>query len=247
MSKFKNAGAGTGSPFKSGRKDDRHVLLYKGVQNGAMTAWLKQANENAEPFFQPTQKFLKENPSQMEELSISAILSRKDETGGQMMQSSTSTFPWRQFVLIIGEKNNTPAKRKQYAEALVTFFNRMATTANYKYVRKVKLGADLTTSPLGPVDTVLLDEDVVGLMLAAYEDTALEEVATHDCIMKTFWTDLAHGKKVVEAAVATEAGEQQEEVADGDEDKEGEGGDEGEDGDGDGEGGDLVDSDQEFE
>ena len=206
ISKFKNAGAEAGSPFTSGKKDDRHVLLYKGVKNGAMVAWLKQAKENAEPFNQPTHKFLKENPDKLEELHIAAILNRRGDDGEKLLQSTTSTFPWRQFILIIGEKNNTPAKRKQYAEALVTFFNSLATSAYYTYVRKVKLGMDLTDTPLGPVDSVLLDDDVVGLMLSAYEGTPLEEVAVHDSIMKTFWTDIAHGREVVEAVVALEAG-----------------------------------------
>jgi hypothetical protein len=201
-SKFKSAGAGVGSPFKSGKKDDRHVLMYEGVQQGVMIAYLKKHNAEEEPFFLHDYKLLNDNPTIMEGLGINAILSRKDgDGGGELMQSPTSTYAWRQFVLIIGESNNTPAKRKEFAEALVNHFNSQATSANYRYVRKVKLGRDFTPRPLLAVDTVLLDEDVIGLMQAAYEDTPLEEVATFDGIMRTFWTDLDHGRDVVAASL----------------------------------------------
>jgi hypothetical protein len=253
ISKFKNAGAEAGSPFRSGKKDDRHKLFYKGVQNGVMVLWLKQGNENAEPFCQPIHKVFREDAGKMVELNICAILNRRGDDGEKMMQSATSEYPWRQFMIITGEKNNTPAKRKEYAEALVTFFNSLATKAHYTFVRKIKIGEDLTANPLETVDTVLLDRDVVGLMLSAYEDTPLEEVVLYDKIMKTFWKDIAHGREVVEAVVATTEGKQQEGVADGDEagDEEGGGGEEGEgeeegdDGEDNGEGGDLVDSDDE--
>ena len=85
---------------------------------------------------------------------------------------------------------------------LVDHFNTQATSANYRYVRKVKLGSDLTPRPLLPVDRVLLDADVVGLVLAAYEGTPLEEIATFDSIMSTFWTDIAHGKNVIAESIA---------------------------------------------
>ncbi|MGL5934882.1 MAG: hypothetical protein ACRCZI_04590 [Cetobacterium sp.] len=202
MSKFKTAGVGFGSPFKSGRKDDRHVLHYQGVQQGVMSAYLEKYNAPEEPFVHHDMKLFKNQPSLMEDLSINAILFRKGPNGGTLMQSSTSSYAWRQFIFIIGENNNTPAKRKDYAEALVRHMNTQATSENYQYVRKIKLGNDLTERPLLPVDTILLDEDVLGLMVAAYEGTPLAEIATYDTIMKSFWTNLAHGKEVVEGALA---------------------------------------------
>ena len=68
----------------------------------------------------------------------------------------------------------------------------------------MKLGSDLSARPLVPVDRVLLDGDVVGLMLAAYESTPLEELATFDTIMRTFWSDIAHGKEVLAESAAPE-------------------------------------------
>jgi hypothetical protein len=207
-SKFKSSPAGFDSPFKSGRKDDRHVLMYEGVHQGLISLYLKKAGEEAEPYFRPDLKFLKENPSKMEELNINAILSRKGTDGDFLPQTPTSQYPWKQFVLIVGENNNTPAKRKQYAEALVRHFNTMATSPTYTYPRKVKLGSDLTQRPLRPVDSVLLDMDVLGFIMAAYEGTRLEKLVKFDGIMKTFWTDLAHGRKVVNGAAALENDEE---------------------------------------
>jgi hypothetical protein len=214
-SKFKSGAAKFDSPFKGGKKDDRNVLLYNGAQNGILTCFLKKPNADEEPYALHDYNLLKESPDLMETLNINAVLSRKDTTSSEnteLMQSPTSTYPWRQFVLLIGENNNTPPRRRQYAQALVDHLNTQATSANYRYVRKVKLGSDLSNRPLVPVDRVLLDGDVVGLMLAAYESTPLEELATYDTIMRTFWTDIAHGREVLAESAAPE-GEAAAEVA----------------------------------
>jgi hypothetical protein len=189
--------------------------VYNGAQNGILTCFLKKPNADEEPYALHDFNLLKESPELMETLNINAVLSRKDTTSSEnreLMQSPTSTYPWRQFVLLIGENNNTPPRRRQYAQALVDHLNTQATSANYRYVRKVKLGSDLSNRPLVPVDRVLLDGDVVGLMLAAYESTPLEELATYDTIMRTFWTDIAHGREVLAESAAPE-GEAAAEVA----------------------------------
>jgi hypothetical protein len=67
----------------------------------------------------------------MENLHINAILPHRDpEADGnqELLQSPTSTYAWRQFVLIIGETNNTPIKRKEFAMTLVDHFNTQATS-----------------------------------------------------------------------------------------------------------------------
>jgi hypothetical protein len=198
ISKFKSGGAQFGSPFKGGRKDDRHVLMYQGVQQGLMVAYLKKANADAEPFLLHDYSLFRENPAIMERLGINAILSRKGDDGEPLMQSSTSTYHWKQFVFIIGENTNTPATRKELAEALVSHFNTQATTTNYQYPKRVKLGDDLTARPLSSVDAVLLDQDVISMMSAAY-DISFEELSTYDPIMRSFWSDIAHGREVVAA------------------------------------------------
>jgi hypothetical protein len=210
-SKFKFGGVKFDSPFKSGKKDDRHVLHYLSVLCGVLVMWLEKYNAKEEPYMHHDFQLLKDNPAIMEQLSINAVLSRKNPDAAaneprELMQSPTSTYPWRQFVLIIGEANNTPARRKTFAQALVAHFNTQATSGNYRFVRKVKLGTDMTPRPMKPVDTVLLDEDVVGLMIAAYENTSLEELSTFDNIMRTFWTNLARGRQVLASTIAAEAG-----------------------------------------
>jgi hypothetical protein len=245
-SKFKSSPAKFDSPFKSGKKDDHHVLMYQGVHQGLMVSWLKKANVDEEPYFLHDHKLLRDNPDKMEELNINAGLSCRGEDGEALMQTPTSTYPWKQFVLIIGENNNTPAKRKEYAAALVSHFNTQATSVNYKYVHNVKLGSDLTQRPLRPVDFVLLDMDVLGLMMAAYEGTPLEELVTFDVIMKTFWTDLPHGREVVNGAAAQVDEENDDEANNNDEEGEGEEHDVDEEGgEGDGDGQALVDTDDE--
>ena len=186
-----------GSPIKVGKKDNRNVLDFEGVDKGVMNAYVKKHNAEEEAFMSYDMRLLNDNPGIMEELGINAILSRKGVDGETAMkQSATSTYNWRQFVFIIGEDDNTPANRKALASKLVAHFNSNANSANYQYPRKIKLGEDLTQSPCRPVDSILLDTDVLGMMLAAYPDTPLEELATFDEIMGGFWTDIEHGREV---------------------------------------------------
>jgi len=223
-SAFKSGKFNGDTPLKGGRKDNRHVLSIKGFAPGVVTAYVSKYNAEEEPFFLYDYKLLQDNPGIMENLGINAIVARKGTDGETpMKQSATSTYNWRQFIFIIGEDNNTSAKRKALCAKLVTHFNKNATTANYQYPRKVKFGTDLSDSGMpGPVDANLLDEDVLGLMLAAYPSTPPEELATFDDVMGQFWTDLDHGREVLAAHAAgvEEEEEEKNELEDSDSDSE---------------------------
>ena len=225
-SSFKT-GKFTGKTPLKGKQDNRTGLNFMGLKPGAVAFWLKKHNSEEEPFFNYDYKLLADNPSIMEELGINAIVPRKGIDGETPRKlSTTSHYNWRQFLCIVGEDNNTPAKRKALAAKLVAHFNANANTCNYEYPRKVKFVHDLTGSTPRPADAALLDTDVIGLMLAAYEDTPIEEVSTFDDIMCHFWTSIAHGRDVVAAHVeATQAEDEPQAAADGGEDAEDEDGD----------------------
>lgn len=193
------------TPLK-GKKDIRHLLHYEGLQNGVVVAFLQKYNAPEEPFFAYDYKFLNDNPEDMEELGINAIVFRRGSFGEPLKQSPTSTYNWRQFVLIVGEANNTPHKRKEAMKKLVDHFNENATTANYQYPRKVKLGSDYTTSSPAPNNSSMLDTDVIGLMMAAYPNTPLSEVANFDGVMASFWESPDYGRNILEGYEEEETG-----------------------------------------
>ena len=196
-----------GSPFSGGHKDDRHVLHFVGVKQGVTLFWPQKYNAEEEPYLAPDFNCLKEDEALMESLNISAILFRKGEDGGTAKkQTAHSAYNWHQFASIVGDANNTSSKRKLHAQKIVEHLNRQATTANYQYPRRFKVGEDFSGRPLAPCDTYMLDADVIGLMLAAYPDTPLHEVMAFKDIMRTFWSDVGRGKDVVQAHVdATQA------------------------------------------
>ena len=194
------------SPLKPGKKDTRHVLLVLGLCNGIVLAWLKKYNFDQEPFLNHDFQLLHDSPATMEDLGINAVVHRKGENGGTALtQSPTSTYNWRQMVIIVGEDQNTTHTRKEIAAKLVAHFNNNANSANYQYPRKVKFGTDMTGGVLRPVDHAVLDIDVLGLMMAAYPNTPLDELATFDGIMSTFWTSVERGREVIAAHLAGEA------------------------------------------
>ena len=193
------------SPFSGGRKDNRHLLHYVGIQQGVVVFWPEKHNAEEEPFLMHDFQLFHNEPENLEELGINAILSRKGEDGKTpRTQTTTSKFPWSQFVAIVGANNNTSAKRKAQSTKIVDYLNNQATSANYKFPHKFKLGQDYSTKGgLEPCSAYLLDNDVLGLMLSAYPSTPLEEVVTFDSIMSTFWLDIGHAREIVEAHVAT--------------------------------------------
>jgi len=195
------------SPLKPGKKDVRHLLFVLGLCNGIVLAWLKKYNLDQEPFLNYDYQLLNDSPATMEDLGINAVVHRKGADGATAMtQTPTSTYNWRQMVLIIGEDSNTATARRELADRLIAHFNNNANTANYQYPRKVRFGSDLTGRVFRPADHGLLDIDVLGLMMAAYPTTPLEELATFDDIMSTFWTNIERGREVMAAHVAGQEG-----------------------------------------
>lgn len=200
-SAFKSGKFKGDTPLKGGRKDNRHILEHEGFQNGIVISFLKKFNADEEPYFLHDYQLLRDSPDVMEELGINAVLSRKGIDGETpKKQSVTSNYDWKCFVHIVGEDSNTPTKRKALIAKELAHFNSNANSANYTYPRKIKAGNDATNNrALRTIDCALLDCDVVGLMLAAYPDTPLEELAEFDEIMSTFWSDAEHGRAVLEA------------------------------------------------
>ena len=188
----------SGSPGNF-KKDNRDKLNFERMQNGVLIAWLEKANENAEAFKVCDFRFLNDNPDKMEELDINAIVCRKGSDGETpMKQSASSSYNWRQFVFILGEeKVGNEGDCREVLEKVVAFFNENATTAHYQYPRKVKLGRDFTVPEFAPNSKRMLDIDVLGLVLAAFPDTPIAEIAVWDEIVGCFWEDIEHGRACI--------------------------------------------------
>lgn len=200
----------TGVVASTGKKDKRNILMYQGLKEGVMVAYLKKGGSGSveeEPFFHYDYKELTDNPDIMESLGINAILNRRGDQGDEpMKQSATSSYNYRLFLLIIGEDNNTPRERKAIAMRLIAHFNDNANTQNYQYPTKVKLGEDLTTPEKRPIDSVLMDADVVNLMLACYPSTSVGSLVGWPQIMGNFWSDVERGAQIMQSLATGDEG-----------------------------------------
>ena len=95
-----------------------------------------------------------------------------------------------------------------------------------KFPTATHLGEDMTPST-GPValDEHLLDSDVIQIIQTAHPHSTLQEIAKHKKIMRTFFTDVEHGKLVIESHLTgeplfwkQEMGAEEEEDSDDEED-----------------------------
>ena len=193
----------SGGKYKSpilgkGKKDSRNQVWMKGMQENVAVGWLKKSNREEEAFAAYDMELLHNQPELLETLGINAILFRKGTDGATPMpQSATSSYSWRQFLCVLGE-GNTPEGRRAFAMNLIDHLNNNATSEHYQYPKKYKFGGDLTATPMETVDTALLDEDVMGVMLAAYPTTSIADLVTFEDVMERFWSDIDHGREFLE-------------------------------------------------
>lgn len=183
-----------------GKKDGRNVLMYEGLQQGMMIIYVKKASKAEEAYLSPTLDYLQEHEEIMKEVGINAILYRKGANGTtEMPKAPKSMYSWKQLLVIIGEDNNTPEGRRVAAKDVIEFLNKCTDDKDleYQFPTKTRLGKDETCDPRRAVDSCLLDSDVAALMKEAYPETEMEELMEYQDIMETFWTDIEHGKEVV--------------------------------------------------
>ena len=198
----------TSGKFKSSitalgnKKDKRNQMIIEGLQQGVLVIYMKKWNKEEEAFLAPDVQYFNENPDIMESLGIHAIVYRRGIDGETALpQSDDSGYNWKQFVCIIGESVTLKEEQIKFANKLIEHFNNNKATAHkYQFFTRMKLGADITMSKPCPLDACLLDTDVVGLMEAAFPDEDPNDIAEYDDIMCTFWTNLEHGKSVIENA-----------------------------------------------
>ena len=189
------------SPISKSRRDTRHTVTVLGLKGGVVVAYLTKANKNEEPYSYYDMDLLQGNPDLMVTLNINALVYRKGPDGDTpMKQNPNSEYNWRQMVNVIGEEQNTPLNRLQYANAMIAHFNANATIEHYRFPKRIRFGGDLTAAPMNSVDEALLDVDILGLIRSAYPDHRFTVLATFDTIVSTFWHDLDYGRRVLENA-----------------------------------------------
>ena len=184
--------------LKGMKKDNRHLLFWQSLQQGIMVGWFQMGNKEEEAFVGPYLKMLQDNPELMEQLGVDAIVYRKGPDGEPMPQNPGTDYNWRQLVFIIGEEENTAEHREGLANGVIANFNLHATVTLFRYPRNVKSGGDITANPIPAVGVSLLDKDVIGLLMAAYPYTALDELKGFDEVMTSFWDEPTHGAGVMD-------------------------------------------------
>ena len=195
-----------GSPTLKPNQDNRNVVNVVGLQNGMCVAFVKKANKELEAHLPHDMRVLYSNQTIRDDIGINAILPRRGVDGeSEMPQNPGSEYPWRQFLFILGEDNNTAAGRRAEVAGLINLLNENATNENYKYPKRAKFGQDLTTNPMQPASAVMLDQHVVGLLMPAYPNTTLAELKEDEDIVSSFFVDVEEGKAMIDEAIGANA------------------------------------------
>jgi len=164
-----------------------------------MIVYFQKFNAEEDVFWQPWSKHLDENPEVKGELKISAVVCCNGEDGQtEMPNAPGSEHGWRQLLCVIGEDANTPV-REEVAKKIASNFNDFAAHHNFCYPHHTRIGRDLTEAPERAVDLALLDKEVIGLVLAAYPSTPLEELKEFEEITGAFCSNMEHGAQALDA------------------------------------------------
>ena len=191
-----------GGKFKSrisltGKKDVRNHVIVEGLQCGVVVAHVKKFNKEEEAFIGPHVRHLENNEDVMENVGVNAILNRKGADGDTpMMQKPDGQYPWKQFLFVVGESNNTKQERIRLGSKLADHLNDMS-SVECKFPCKSKFVKDITSATPCPLDACLLDADVLRLMPAAYPGLSMEEMMNFDCIMAGFWCNTDRGQELM--------------------------------------------------
>ena len=186
--------------LSSAKKDNRTQLWLLALACGVYVMYFKKYNKDEEPFVGPIWRLLQDDPSKMEEHGIVGLPFRKGADGvTALSQDSVSTYSWRQMLVICGKDNNTEQERSEAATRFVQFLNTDTVQVCFTYPRRFRLAGDKTEDTMLPADSVLLDNDVISVMMAAYPTTSLDELKGCADIMAEFWTDTTRGAAEMDA------------------------------------------------
>ena len=211
-----------GSAFKKGKKlvipgaifDSRYLWYVKGFRPGVIVHWLQKPTRVEEAFARKFFDDFRASPELLDECGFDLILNMKGENGEDFCpQAANSTWPWRLLVACVGNDDNTEEVRMEQANEGIQLYNRTATKDNYKFPRQVRFCKDLTGAELEPLDTILLDKDVINLMQAAYPDMTLEQMLEDDDIMSDFWSNLERGAEAIRTHISTHLSQEEDNAA----------------------------------
>lgn len=170
------------------KTDNANKLFIQGSKGGVVTVFVQKPNAVEEAYLAYDYSVIKENDEIAKELQVNEVLFRRSPDGEELMQKKGSQHAWRQFLMIVGEDKNNTENRKKIADKIVAFLNKNAVVENYRWPKQTKFAGDLTASPMGAMDTLLLDKDVFKVMNIAYPDYSVAELAGFPDICGNFFT-----------------------------------------------------------
>lgn len=171
--------------------NDEYKLFVVGFKQDYVAVYVQKGHVMEEAFLAYDFNLIKNDPMGIgKQLDVNIVLSRRGPDGSPLPQKINAEHNWKQWICCIGRERNNPEDRKKLADKFIEHLNETATETNYKWPKKVKFGGDMTTIPMGAVDTVLVDNDVMKLMAYAYPNHSFSDLAEFPQILEDFFTVL---------------------------------------------------------
>ena len=186
---------------------------------------VKSSDPDKSAYMQGFWHGLETSPSMQKELrtlGVYPIRAGPDANVARSFMVGEREVEEQQLAVITGEGATKGAVQKQINK-VAHFMDKYTNTSStkQKYPTPTHLGDDLTPHS-GPValDALLVDSDVIQILEAAYPTVTLRELAKHKKIMRKYFSDVEHGKLVIESHITGEPIFYKQEMLDEDEEEE---------------------------
>jgi hypothetical protein len=209
QSKFSPKYKGKAGLVDQGPKNRLHIEAFQG---GILFGYIDSGNPVTQGYTRPHLEKLIAEQDTCNEINVNRVAYRRGIDGNTFMPSKPhSPFGWQGLLSIIGEENihNDKYKLEEFVVPVLHYFNKFD-NFGYSYPRGTKYLMDHTPKaplPARKVSSVLLDETVMELMMAAYGDgdnsVTLGSLAEFDEIVGMYWNDVEYGKSVMHLASLT--------------------------------------------
>ena len=144
-------------------------------------------------FWYPSFNAISASPALKEELNINDIVDRRGSDGFTSLKQQNG-YPWKMFVCLIGESQNTPEGRREIADEIIRYLNEHSHDNGYRYPKNNEFGGDLTPETPRPLDQVLLNANVIEIIKTAFPGHSLKDLSEYDSIVDAFFSDRSAGK-----------------------------------------------------
>jgi hypothetical protein len=187
--------------FNGTSKEKGHHVTFEVTSSGIVTLYFTKNNKREEPFLQPVWKALHDDPELKADLRVISQVARRGNNNEALKQNSKVSYPWKVVLLLpkqdIDPKECSVQNPPEVVKNFLKFYNNEQNQGMFQYPTPAILVKNNTKCPPRPLDSVILDEDVIGIMRYLYADPIPSMVKYGKETLRMFWNNIEHGISIM--------------------------------------------------